>query len=144
MSDVERLIQQRRRFLWIGLLTSALWCGALTLSMTPWFAADTQHLLSILTEVFLLPWGVFLIWFVIWERRVKAQPAVFAVINDEMMVRNRLRAQSASRMVMTVSLMLGLVITSFVKINAPPVLVALIWISTVSQVGFVLWYDREA
>ena len=143
MADVEKLALERRCFQWILLVLGAIWCGALMLKTGPWFGPGTHQVLSIVYTVFCLLWGVVLFRFVFWLRRVKAQPQVFAALNDEMAVHNHWRAQRASRAVLLTSLSLGIAITAFVKINALPVLVALTWIVSVSQLGFTLWYDRS-
>ena len=143
MADVERLIQEQRRFQWFLLVLGAIWCGALALDTSPWFQPATHHLLSAVYGISCALWSVALIWFVIWQRRVKSQPQVFAALNDEMAIHNHWRAQRASRAVLLMSLSLGIGITAFVKINALPVLVALTWIVSVSQLGFTLWYDRS-
>lgn len=143
MADVEKLALERRRFQWILLVLGAIWCGALMLKTSPWFGPGTYHVLSIVYVVFCLLWGVVLFRFVFWLRRVKAQPKVFAALNDEMAVHNHWRAQRASRAVLLTSLSLGIAITAVVKINALPALLALTWIVTVSQLGFTLWYDRS-
>lgn len=143
MADVEKLTRERRRLLLSSMVTYALWCGTLVLLASPGFTPDTRHMLGIWSEVLVLPWGISLLWLVVWQRRVKAQPRAVAALNDEMTVRNRWRAQNASRWVMLVSLMVGVVICSYVEVNARLVLMSLIWLLVISQIGFYLWYDRD-
>ncbi|HSN17738.1 MAG TPA: hypothetical protein VLV87_05965 [Gammaproteobacteria bacterium] len=142
MADVERLALERRRLLLISLLSYAVWCGALALQMSPWFTSGTVHWLALVQGLFMLPWTVSLFWLLHWQRRVKAQPHVSAALNDEMTVRIRWRAGLAAQAVMTVSLVVGVVLTSFVKLNAPFVLMVLIWILVISKIGCYLWFDR--
>ena len=143
MSVVEKRVQERRRLLWVGLITYAVWCGALVLRMSPGFTPVTLHLLALIEGLFALPWAVSLVWLMVWLRRVKTEPQVFAALNDEMTVRIRWRAQSASRSVMLVSLVLGVVLCTYVDISAVVALLALIWILVISQIGFYLWFDRS-
>lgn len=143
MADVERLVQERRRILLLSAVSYAVWCGSLVLLMSPWFTAGGRHWLGLVSDVAALPWGVSLVWLVLWLRRVKAQPQVLAALNDEMTVRNRWRAQSASGSAMLVSLVAGVVLCTYVDLSARLVLMALIWILVISQLGFYLWFDRS-
>jgi len=137
------MVQERRRILLLSVVSYAVWCGTLALLMSPWFTPGGHRWLGLVSDISALLWGVSLVWLVLWLRRVKAQPQVFAALNDEMTVRNRWRAQSASRWAMLVSLVVGVVLCTYVDLSARLVLMTLIWIFVISQLGFYLWYDRS-
>ena len=143
MSDVEKLGGLRRRLMMGMLVCWALWYGPIVLLLSPWFTPAGHHLLAIASEIFALPWSIALVWLVLVERRIKARPAVFAALNDEMTVRNRWRASRFTTGVMMVCLIVGIGVATFVHISALPALAFLLWILVVTKLGSYIWFDRS-
>ncbi|HEY4127088.1 MAG TPA: hypothetical protein VGN70_03490 [Gammaproteobacteria bacterium] len=143
MDYVEKQVRLRRRLLLVSTVAFAIWGGVSVLLLTPWFAAGTRQWLNLLGQVASIPWFVTLCWLLIWIFRMKAQPQVFAALNDEMTVRNRWRATRATMWVLMLCLMVGAGLTDFVHISAALALMFLIWVLVVSKLGLYLWFDRS-
>lgn len=143
MSDVEKLSRLRYRLLLAGTMFWALWYGPIVLGLSPWFTPGGEHVLHLVSDVFALPWIVSFLWLFLVLRRIKAQPAVCAALNDEMTVRNRGRASRFAMGVVMACLIVGVGLATFVHLSAVPALAFLIWIVVVVKIGAYLWYDRS-
>ena len=140
---IEGLARERRHILLVSVITYAVWCGGLILSLSQPFARGGHLALSIVTLVFGALWGGSLVWLLLWARRVKAYPEVMTALNDEMIVRNRWRAQRASLSALLVCLVAGVEMATFMDFSARTALLSMVWVLVVSQIGFYLWYDRS-
>jgi uncharacterized membrane protein len=142
MDYVEKQAQLRRRLLLVSVISFALWGGGAVLLLTSWFDPGTRHWLYLLSQAASVPWVVSLVWLLIWIFRMKAQPQVFAALNDEMTVRNRWRATRFSMGVLMVCLAVGAGLTDYMHISAALAFMFLIWVVVVTKIGFYLWFDR--
>lgn len=143
MSDVEKLGRLRYRLMLVGTVFWALWYGPIVLALSPWFSPGGEQVLRIVSDVFALPWIASFLWLFLVLRRIKAQPAVFAALNDEMTVRNRGRASRFAMGVVMGCLIVGVGVATFVHISAALALAFLIWIVVVAKIGAYLWFDRS-
>lgn len=143
MLDVDKESRLHRRLLLVALIAFAIWDGMVILDLSPGFAPAARQVFSILSWPSALVWAVCLVCLLIWTRRVRGQPEVYAALNDEMTVRNRWRATRASMSVLMVCLAAGVVLAGFVHISALLALSSLIWVLVVTKLGFFLWYDRS-
>lgn len=144
IEDVEQFDRQRDRSLLLQLIGFALWWGVYLLLLDSgwhpggWLPAALMGL----GIAGWLAWFGGLIWLVWWGWTLRGKPELLHALNDEGIVRNRMRALQASTRCVLGCLVIGRVIAAFVPLPAGIILDVLIWVYVVSQIGAYLWFNR--
>ena len=137
IEEIERFDQQRDSRLLLQVVGFALWWGAFLLLLDlGWHPGGFgRPLLIVLGLVGWFAWLGGLVWLIRWGWALRAKPELLQALNDEGIVRSRMRALRVSFWCIVVCLVIGRIITAFVSLPTGIVLDLLIWVSVVSQVG---------
>lgn len=139
---IERLYRQRNRLLQITALSFALWWAIVTVQDARLIsAAPASRFLAVAAFVCALGWGAGLLAFGRWSR-VLAKHRLEAVLNDELFLRNRIRARQIAFWATLVGVVLGRGVLLYTGVPPLVVLDVIFWIAIMSSIGAFLWFNR--
>jgi hypothetical protein len=143
--EVERFDRWRDLSLLLQAIGFAAWWGSdLLMRDSGWHPVGGWHMA--LTALMLTGWTVWvvgLIWLLRMQRVVKRRPELYRALNDEGIVRNRVRAMQFSFWLTLIYLIGSRALTAYVALPAGIVIDVLIWLFVVGHISAYLWFSRH-
>lgn len=145
IEEVERFDRQRDASILLQLIGFGVWWGVYLLLLdSGWHPTGLGRLLLIvLCFIGWATWFGGLVWLLRWGWALRGKRELVEALNDEGIMRNRLRALRTSFWCTLICLVIGRTLATVVTLPAGLVLDVLIWVLVVSQLGAYLWFNRE-